>query len=253
MFACKFVHVPSGDDITTISVAKESDLNPILSNKVGDVVFTFSDLFTVSNPNGGGNVRIGLPAATASTDGYLTKEAFTKFNNYENSLAVSYTGIFGSSDGYKLGTITVGEDTYDIYGKHQVSKLELTNGTINAYNPILKFTETGVDPVSIEVKGVNGILVSKNSNSIEISANNTVSTGSEKYLDIVEGSKFGVKIGKLENGVISNGLVDYEEFATFRSDVIIDGVMSFPIENALTDTSKTYYYGSSELIAAISF
>lgn len=249
----KFVHVPSGDDITTISVAKESDLNPILSNKVGDVVFTFSDLFTVSNPNGGGNVRIGLPAATASTDGYLTKEAFTKFNNYENSLAVSYTGIFGSSDGYKLGTITVGEDTYDLYGKHQVSKLELTNGAVNAYNPILKFTETGVDPVSIEVKGVNGILVSKNNNSIEISANNTVSTGSEKYLDIVEGSKFGVKIGKLENGVVSNGLVDYEEFATFRSDVIIDGVMSFPIENALTDTSKTYYYGSSELIAAISF
>lgn len=251
--SAKFVHVPSGDDITTITVANDSDLDPVFKNKLGDVKFTFSKVFSVSNPNGGNNVTINLPAAAAGVDGYLSKEDYAKFSNYENSLAVSYSGTFTEADGYKLGTITAGSNSYDIYGKHQVSKLELTNGTTNSYNPILKFTETGVDPVSIEVKGVNGILVSKNNNSIEISANNTVSTGSEKYLEIVEGSKFGVKIGKLENGLISNGLVDYEEFATFRSDVIIDGVMSFPIENALTDTSKTYYYGSSELIAAISF
>lgn len=241
----KFVHVPSGDDITTISVAKESDLDDLIKNKVGDVKFTFSDVFSLSNPNGGGNVKISLPEANASRDGYLSKESFTKFSNYETSLAVSYTGIFGASDGYKLGTITVGEDTYDVYGKNQISKLELTSGLTNAYNPILKFTETGVDPVSIEVKGIKGIVVVKNGDSIEISASNEVDVDSQNYLEITDGYKFGVKLGSVESGQVNPGLTDYGEFAEFRSLVYSNGT--------IWEEVATLEYGSSNLITAISF
>ena len=241
----KFIHVPSGDDITTISVANESDLDPIVSNKTGDVKFTFADIFTLSNPNGGGNIRIGLPVASLEKDGYLTKEAFAKFSNYESSLAVSYSGIFGSSNGYKLGTITVGEDTYDVYGKNQISKLELTNGVTNAYNPILKFTETGVDPVSIEVKGIKGITVLKNGDSIEFGAANEVDVNSQNYLEITDGYKFGVKLGSVESNQVNHGLTDYSEFAEFRSLVYYNGTVWEEVE--------TLEYGSSNLITAISF
>lgn len=241
----KFVHVPSGDDITTISVAKESDLDDLIKNRVGDVKFTFSDVFSLSNPNGGGNVVISLPEANASRDGYLSKESFIKFSNYENSLAVSYTGIFGANDGYKLGTITVGDDTYDVYGKNQIFKLELTPGLTSDYNPILKFTETGVDPVSIEVKGVKGIVVVKNGDSIEISASNEVDVDSQNYLEITDGYKFGVKLGSVESGQVNPGLTDYGEFAEFRSLVYSNGT--------IWEEITTLEYGSSNLIAAISF
>lgn len=241
----KFVHVPSGDDITTISVAKESDLDDLVKNKVGDVKFTFSDVFALSNPNGGGNIKISLPEANAGRDGYLSKEDYAKFSGYETSLAISYVGEITASDGYKLGTITAGDKTYDIYGKYQISKLELTNGVTNAYNPILKFSETGVDPVSIEVKGVKGIVVVKNSNSIEISASNEVDVDSQNYLEITDGYKFGVKLGSVESGQVNPGLTDYDEFAEFRSLVYSNGT--------IWEEVATLEYGSSNLIAAIGF
>lgn len=249
----KFIHVPSGDDITTITVARESDLDPVIKHKIGDVKFTFSDVFSVSNPNGGGNVLVSLPKATSSADGYLSHEDYVKFSNYSNSLAVSYEGIFSAADGYKLGTITVGESTYDVYGKNQVSKLELTDGSTNSYNPILKFTETGVDPVSVEVKGINGILVAKNGNSIEISASTEVASGSEPYLSVTDGHKIGVKLGSVVDGEVVNGLTDYNEFAEFRSLVYTVGTVWEEITNDLSNTQSKYYYGSSDLITAISF
>lgn len=243
--SAKFIHIPSGDDVTTITVARESDLNPVIQYRTDDVKFTFSDVFSVSNPNGGGNVLIKLPKATNSVDGYLSSEDFARFNNYENSLAVSYSSIFTASDGYKLGTITVGENTYDIYGKNQVSKLELTNGETNAYNPILKFTETGVDPVSITVKGIKGITAFKDGNTIEIGAANEVDADSQSYLEITDGYKFGVKLGSVESGQVTPGLTDYGEFAEFRSLVYSNGT--------IWEEVATLEYGSSGLIAAISF
>lgn len=242
--SAKFVHVPSGDDITTITVANDSDLDPVFKNKLGDVKFTFSDVFSVSNPNGGGNVLIKLPKATNSVDGYLSATDFAKFSSYETSLAVSYSSLFGASDGYKLGTITVGTDTYDIYGKNQISKLELTNGNTNAYNPILKFTETGVDPVSIEVKGIKGITVFKNDNTIEIGAVNEVEANSQNYLNITEGYKFGVKIGSVDgSGNVIPGLTDYETFYNLASNIHALGV--------IFEEKATLNYGSSDLIFEI--
>ena len=245
----KFVYVPSGDDVTTITV-KEGSTSKITS-AIGDVTIKFSDLFAVSN-TGNTLASIDLRKASATVDGYLSKEDFAKFASYESSLAVTYTGEFTSgTEVYKIGTLKIGNQDNIIYGKNNISALTLTNGATNAYNPILKFTENGVD-TNLTLKGINSITVKKNGNVAEFNVVNEVDTNSAKYAEFDStNNKLKIKIGSVSGNTVINGLTDYEEFATLRQNVIARSLECEVITNSLTDTSKDFYYGSTDLKDAI--
>lgn len=250
----KYVYVPSGDDITTITVDGDNNAAPAVLNQVGNVTLKFSSLFSVeNNPVGTKTAYISIPAATSTQNGYLSKEDYARFSNYATQLKVEYSGEIaeGSKGSYKIGTLTIGSSSSTIYGRYNVSSLSLTNGTTDVYNPILKFTETGEADVKITVKGVNGIVTKKNDNDLEIAAANEVATDSVNYLEIDSGYKFKVKIGSVEKNAVVNGLTDYNEFAEFRSNVISKTTVFVEIANSLTDTTKTFYYGSTELQKAV--
>lgn len=242
----KFIHVPSGDEkTTTITVQNNKDADASIKNKIGDVRLTFSDVFSLSNPYGGNNIVINLPQVSDSRDGYLSKEDYIKFNSYAENSGVSYSGVFSDTDGYKIGTITVGQTKHDVYGKKQESKLELVSKSAEDYTPILKFTETGASPVSIEVKGVRGVAVIKNNDSIEISSSIEVNSTSQKYLELTNDYKLGVKIGSVESNEVKEGLTDYREFAEFRDLVYKYGTIWAEVEEL--------NYGSQSLIESITF
>lgn len=245
----KFVYVPSGDDITTITV-KEGSTSRITS-AIGDVTIKFSDLFAVSN-TGNTLASIDLRKASSTVDGYLSKEDFAKFASYESSLAVTYTGEFTSgTEVYKIGTLKIGNQDNIIYGKNNISALTLTNGATNAYNPILKFTENGV-ATNLTLKGINSITVKKNGDVAEFTVVNEVDTNSAKYAEFDStNNKLKIKIGSVSGNTVINGLTDYEEFATLRQNVIARSLECEVITNSLTDTSKDFYYGSTDLKDAI--
>lgn len=248
----QLVYIPSANEITSLALSEEGK-DPTLDYTVGDILLTFSKPFTLSRVTNSNAVKVVLNRASATKDGYLSYEDFLKFSNYENDLKTSFAGLFNASNGYKLGTLTVGETTTDIYGKLQVSSLELTNGVTNAYDPILKFTETDADDVNITIKGINGIKARKVNNDIELSGANIVADTSEQYLKITDGYQFDVILGSYDSNTkqVSNGLTDYEEFHALRSTLSLSGTQYYAIQNKLTDTSKQYYYGSQLLIEAI--
>jgi hypothetical protein len=55
----KFVYVPSGDDITAITVA--SSTGDVISQKTGHVKLQFSNLFSVVNPENTNIVQVSIP------------------------------------------------------------------------------------------------------------------------------------------------------------------------------------------------
>jgi hypothetical protein len=245
----KFVYVPSGDDITTITV-RENGTN-IITSAFDDVILNFAKIFAVSKDSNK-SVTIDLPKATSSDDGYLSKEDYIRFSNYESGLAVTYTGEFSTGTGvYKIGTISVGNNDNVIYGKNNITALVLNNGASNEYNPVLKFTEDGVD-TSFTFKGGNSIKIKKNSNDIEFAVVNEVDTNSAKYAEFdTSNNKLKIKIGSVDGNTVNGGLTDYEEFITLQNNVITRSLEVVDITNSLTDTTKTYYYGSTSLVEAI--
>lgn len=257
----KFVHVPSGDDITTITVAKEGEVTNVLHQKTGHVTFHFGSIFSVINPENSQIAAIDFPQVSASSDGYLTKQDYVKFSQYGSNLLVEYDqSILAGMDGaYQIGTITIGGDDTVIYGLNNISKLTLTDGATNAYDPILKFEETGLDPVSITYKGSNGIKVRKltTGNVVEIYAANEVvkqkapgTTTDVEYLTIQDGYKFGVKIGSGSGNTLVHGLTDYSEFQQVRIGLSLTTVFE-GITNSLTDETADFHYGSDDLKTAI--
>lgn len=250
-----FICIPSADDVTRLTVKGDGEDTAAFTSRDGEITLRFSEIFDVTNPVGS-TALISLPYVTAERDGYLTKEDYARFKDYSNNLAVSYKGEITSaaSEGiYKIGTLTVGSGTQDIYGRYNISSLSLNNGTgaTAELNPVLKFTETGKDDVDIALKGTSGVVVRKSGNDVEFIAANEVDTSSTKYLEITSGYKFKTIIGKVENQQVVDGLTDYNEFATFRSNVITSSTIYEVIDNSLSDTTKTFYYGSTSLKAAV--
>jgi hypothetical protein len=248
----QFVHVPSGDDITSLTVVGEGETSNALTKAIGDLTLKFSSLFSVTNVNGGNTATVSLKAVTDNQDGYLTSTDYKAFKAYAQSLAVTYTGEFSSGDGvYKIGTLKIGNKDNVIYGKNNVSSLSLTNGATNAYNPILKFTETGATAVQLTLKGVSGIQVKKNGNSIEFNTNIGVKSDSTSYLTS-DGTNVGVKLGSLnEDGTCNEGLVNYTTLHTLAQNVAATTVFE-EISYTLTGTDDTKYkYGNAKLKTAI--
>lgn len=260
------VHVPSGDDITTISVKRGDETTPTYNNHIGNVVFKFNDVFNVTNTSGSDTVQISLLPASDKQDGYLTKEDWVKFNSYSSNLATVYTSEFTTGEGvYKIGNLNIGGVDNFIYGKTNISALSLENGETSgdrqAYNPILKFTETGAVDTNIQFKGDKGVNIKKNGDLIEFyAANESVeqesplqSTNKIKYITVEDGYKFGVQLGAMNSdGTIrQDGLVDFRQMLS-----IIGGLtISFEsIENSLLgDTvGDEYRYGNAKLKDAVS-
>ena len=264
----KFVYVPSADEaVTSLTVYGDGETDKAIDDLVGPLTLKFSSLFQVkNNPVGSKTAYIHIPAANGETNGYLTAADWIRFNNYESGLAVTYTGAITATTAgsYTIGTIKIGTgNPQTIYGINNISTLTLENGATTGsnveYNPILKFTETGVvNPYEITLEGTRGIQIKKNGQKVQFVVVNTVATNSTKYLEVdpVTGD-IGVKIGSLviEDNItkVQDGLTDFNDFATFRANVIATTTSFELIHNSLSDTSKTYYYGSTSLTEAVDF
>lgn len=256
----KFVYVPSGDDITTITVGKQN--SNVLNRAIGHVNLQFDGCFEVINPSTGSNTaKISIAPASATQDGYLTKEDYVRFSSYDT--AISYTGEFSSGYGiYKIGTLNVNGVDNIIYGINNISSLSVIDGTSNAYNPILRFTETGQNNVDITLRGYNGIIIKRNDNTIEFTTDNTVleqdvpqinNQRKAKYLKITDGHKFEVQLGSSnDDGSITDGLTDYSQFAALVRKVSTNTtfeIISYSLSGEVND--EEYRYGNELLREAV--
>ena len=245
----QYVYIPSADDITTLTV--KDTTSTALNRKFGDVTLSFSSLFSVTNPQGNNTVSVSLKQVSTNQDGYLSATDYNEFKAYAQNLAVGYTGEFTTGTNvYKIGTLTVGNDSHDIYGKNNISALALVNGATSEYNPILKFTEDGVD-TKITIQGTNGITVKKDGNIVSLTAANTVNEDSTNYISITQGHKFGVKLGSVDNttGAVTEGLVNYSTVYNLATKV---AQMFEVIDYTLIGTDSTkYQYGNEKLKTAI--
>lgn len=252
----KFVHIPSGDDITTITVKQGGAASNAVDAKIGNITLQFDAPFSVSAPSDR-TAQVTLPKASNSQDGYLSKSDYIKFSSYADDLAVSYNQTVASTavGAYKIGTITIAGNDTDIYGLNNISALSLTNGTTDAYNPILKFTENG-SAVNVTYKGINGIKARKatTGTAIEILAANEVLTDSTDYIKIDSGYKFGVKLGSVdpETNAVTEGLVKFSTLHNSLTKIVEKTVVFELIDYTLngTDDSK-YKYGNKNLRTAV--
>lgn len=177
---CKLVYIPSGNDITSITIY-DNDSTAILQKQVGDIKLQFNNPLNIDKINDD-SVKISIPKVNNDQDGYLSKGDYQKFSSYSKS---EYKPLVNTeTDGfYQLGTLTLGDRTDPIYGVNNITTLQLTQG--NSGDPVLKFTETNNPDVFITYKGVNGISVTKNNNTIEFSFE-----GSSALAALMEAAQF---------------------------------------------------------------
>lgn len=260
----KFIYIPSGDDITAITVKCDSADSPILNGVVGSVTLQFANPFTATKQ--GNTAYIQLPnVAQSAVGGYLSREDYNKFNNIVGTLQVSYDSLISPGLGvYQLGTLTIGSTEKAIYGKNNITSLTLTDGSDSnsTYNPILKFTETGATDVNITLKGINGIRVLKNGDNVEFVAVNEVieqdvpqenNQRKTKYLTIDDGYKFGVKLGSVNaDGTITDGLTDFSQFSALVNKVSVTTSFELIDYSLKGEASETEYrYGNQKLRDAV--
>lgn len=258
----KFVYIPSADEITAVSVTTNTASTPEYASYAGNVVLEFNDIFNIAARS---NVAsITLPAASETTGGYLTQDDWKRFNSYSSTLSTMYEGEFNAGAGvYKIGTLTIGGKENFIFGRDSVSSISLENGSANnANNPILKFTTLGKDDVKIAITGVGGIVTTKDSTTLKISANNNIveqtvpqaDARKVKYLTLEEGYKFGVQIGSAntDGTVATDGLTDFSQFNALVNKVKLTTVFDY-ITYSLSGTTNVneYRYGNDKLKAAI--
>ena len=248
-----FVYIPSADDKTLINVKGFN--NGVTSTAIngldGNIYLNFSQVFNVTGSNGSANIV--LPQATSSTSGYLSYTDYIRFDSYA-SKDVSYTAnVSESATSYKIGSISIGSATHNIYGKDYSASISLLNSSENVtVNPILRFTQAINNlTTDIALKGSTGIVVNKNGDSVEFSVNNVVDDSSKDYLTI-NGNSFGVKLGSVnDDNTINDGLVSFNTLNTFAQNTHRVFTIFEEIANSLTDTTKTLYYGSDALKAAV--
>lgn len=249
----RFVYIPSADDyFVTVNGTNTLNSSTSLSNRVHNMSLNFGTPFIVSVTTGSTSANITLNKASDTNDGYLSSDDYKLFKQYATQLAVSYEGAtLNGGEVYTIGTLKIGESSYTIQGKTNLSALALVNGAVNEYNPILRFTENGIN-TDLTLKGLNGIAVRKNGDSIEISSLTTVNSGSESYLTVSEGHKIGVQLGRVnEDGTYNEGLVNFSTVHSLATQVGKTTVYE-EIDYTLigTDSSK-YQYGNDKLKAAI--
>ena len=266
--AYKFVHIPAGDDITTITV-KENGSVQGTPNLDGNIVFNFDKLFDVTVS--GKQFDIAIPEVNNTTDGYLSaanyKTIMAAVDNLGKTTFVS--SLAGTEAGiYDVGTLTIGTQDHKLYGINNVSALTLENGSGNsATNPILKFVESGVagSTKNITIEGSNGVKAEKSGDVIKLTGTYTVHADSASYLEYT-GTALNAKFGSGSSTSVTEGLVKYSEFVVAKEKaetaynamavsqaIILDGSLLTGATGMVGGASneKTYSYGNSELKAAI--
>lgn len=238
----KFIYIPSGNDITAISVGTTTNAN-IMYKQNGSIGFIFDDtLFTVTPDS---NVaKIAIKEATASNPGYLSATGYVKL---QNATSVSYeSNEIGS---LVLGTITINDVPYEIKGINNVTNLSLDNGTgtdNSALNPRLKFEESGKQPSYITFEGGPGIIVKKNEDKIEFGSALEVDTESSAYLALSDNKNtVGITLGTVTNwNTTTEGLVNVA--------LLKNTIASYAVNFTEWDSAQMKY-GSTELSAAVTF
>lgn len=248
----RFVYIPSADDYSvTVSGKSSEGVDTTVNNRVNHMSITFASPFTVSTGENG-VASVSMNQVSTDKDGYLSAADYTAFKKYAEDLAVVYNGNFTSGTGvYAIGTITIGGTEHTIYGKNSISALALVNGETNEYNPVLRFTEDGVD-TDLTIKGVNGIAVRKNGNNIEFTSLLTVNSASDPYLSLTEGHKIGVNLGSLnEDGTYNEGLVNFGTVHALATQVGKTTVYEEIDYTLIGEDSTKYQYGNEKLKTAI--
>lgn len=211
----KFVYIPSADDITSLTVYGKGAAQ--LSNAIGSVGLSFSNVFNVSGDAKTNVATVTLPQAAIDADGYLSAADYKQFVEYETSLAVSYTPTIteATTGHYTIGTLTIGGTPTPVYGKNNIADLSLADGadtTSPNLNPRLKFTETDLaSDRYITIQGGTGVVATKkDANTIELKT--ALTTDHETYLSVSD-NKVNVVLGNFttenEDGY-TNGLVSFE-------------------------------------------
>ncbi len=255
----KVVYIPSANDITAITVKRNGVT--YIDNAVGNVNFTFSNIFNLSQSgNSTSSVTIDMLAAGSKVDeviqgGYLTASDWIRFNDY-SAKSFSYTSLITEGAGvYQLGTFTYGESTVDILGLNSQYSLSVEKSSVNDnYDPILRFAEVGLqNPTDIKFIGESGITVTKSDNNIKFENALSIGDDSSDYLNIDDDWKLNVSIGSVsqqftedESGLVDVGLL---------LSTISNYTTTFEtIENSLntTDEKLMYRYGSENLRSAVS-
>lgn len=268
----KFVHVPSGDDITAITVTginKDSEGNETtitaINKQVGQIALEFGEIFTLSgqNNNGINTATIGLNQVSSTSDGYLTS---TDYNAFKSLKGVSYTQA-NTVQSYEIGTITIGDTATTIHGKDTTYSIGLikskVDGEETTINPILQFKDSSSASTDITYKGVNGINVNYGNvdNEIIFSPNFTIDDDSKAYLSFNNGT-FKVKKGQLitndDGTTVQDGVTPYTEFNALVSAVAYATekltetlVRPETWKDDDDDNGTLYKYGSKKLKTAI--
>lgn len=261
----RFVHIPSGDDITTITIQEGTNAVPDVNNRmIGDVTFRFNDVFDITYT--GQTASISLPnVSSSSVGGYLSRTDYNSIMNAVSNLGkTKYTStVLEAAAGlYEIGKITVGDEEYVVNGINNISSLTLENGASGTVNPILKFTETGTggSVKNITIEGSNGVKAEKSGDVIKLTGTYIVGDNSASYLQI-QGNVIDAKFGSGSGDAITEGLVKYSDFEASRADVntlkliaqnaqpiILTGSL---VTGATGSDSKTYSYGSDALKDAV--
>lgn len=218
-----FVYIPSGDEpITTLTV--QDDAGGKVESAVGAVTLKFASPFIVTKQSDT-TAAISLPYLGTdlnATHGLLSRDEYNKFMQY-SAKSMSYTATVTSTspDSYTLGQISFGEGTgTPIYGQNTTYTLGLDNGytegTNVAKDPKLTFTPSSGTASEIQFKGTTGLEIAKNGNNIQFTPKITSTT--TDYLT-ADGSQVGVVMGKVEEGQIVNGLIDYSTTLGFVNQV----------------------------------
>ena len=240
----KFVYVPSADEYF-VSVVQG---NKKATSTHQNVTVDFADIFGVSVTNG--YVKVGMSPASASQDGYLSKEDYATFKNSAGR-TIEYEETTKETDAgaYLIGTFTVGTTDYAVYGKNNVSSLTLEGGTESDPAVKLKFTETGQEAKYITVSGGSGVKVSKTNDSIVLAAD--ITSGNATYIT-ASGNTVSAKLGSFTEDGYTNGLVSFEQLINALTNLSQN--LTEVITTSLyvsTEDGGSYKYGSSTLVTAI--
>lgn len=264
----KFVHVPSGDDITTLTITRtnaDSSTTNIINEELGNISLKFSPIFSIEGVTGNSRIAtISIPQASNTTDGYLSSDDYKKFSSYAENLATTYTSsILDTTPGlYTLGKIKFGQSEYEVKGINTTYAIDLTDETVvegvtSKHDPTLQFSKNGAVVKSISYKGTNGVIVTKDGNTLNISQQENVSTNST-YLSIGEGAdnnKFTINIGHVDkdSGAIVDGLTSYSQLVALAERIAqqIEIITETLVPEEGKDNVNTYRYGNDKLKAAI--
>lgn len=256
----KFVHVPSGNEITGLQITSlNSDNGDSTSITIaqGIAKLAFNNVFDVTGDSNG--INISLPKASSSKSGYLST---TDYSRFSQAATKSLTIAPILTSGYEIATINVNGTTTDtLYGKDTTYKMSGTNQEIS-----FGYDVTGSADPLFTIKPGAGIAFSTDEKVTTITNNLQVlkvAAGSDKsdendstdYLSIANGY-IQAKIGSVDNTMhINNGLASADlvrnmitQFATHW--ITIEHDLVRPENGAASDN---LYYGTDQLKEAVSF